>query len=61
MEPRREEQKVPKERRPEEKPKRFHLIKLEERIAPRAGGNGGTHGGKATCHCSWDTCTLSIE
>jgi hypothetical protein len=33
LEPRREERKAPKPR-PEEKPKRFRLIKLEERIAP---------------------------
>jgi hypothetical protein len=37
MEPRREEQKTV-EPRPEEKRKRFRLIKLEERIAPKKGG-----------------------
>ena len=36
MEPHREEPKAPKPR-PEEKQKRFRLIKLEERIAPRRG------------------------
>jgi hypothetical protein len=36
MEPRREEPKAPKPR-PQEKQKRFRLIKLEERIAPRRG------------------------
>jgi hypothetical protein len=46
MEPRREEPKTPKPR-PEEKPKRFRLIKLEERVAPVKGGHvtkGCTHG-----------------
>jgi hypothetical protein len=43
MEPRGEEQrregpKAP-EPRPEEKPRRFRLIKLEERIAPKRGTN----------------------
>jgi hypothetical protein len=33
MEPRREEPKAPKPRT-EEKPKRFRIVKLEERIAP---------------------------
>jgi hypothetical protein len=40
MEPRRDRPRVPKPR-PEEKPRRFRLIKLEERIAPRK-GIGGT-------------------
>jgi hypothetical protein len=39
MEPRREKPKAPKPR-PEEKQKRFRLIKLEERIAPSGGGGG---------------------
>jgi hypothetical protein len=39
MEPRREEPKAPTPR-PEEKPKRFRLIKLEERIAPKTGKTG---------------------
>jgi hypothetical protein len=48
MEPRREE--VPKAPPPgaEQKPKRFRIVKLEERIAP---SNGGTHG-----HCRTNTC-----
>jgi hypothetical protein len=41
MEPRREELKAPKPRT-EEKPKRFRIVKLEERIAP----NGCCIGGK---------------
>jgi hypothetical protein len=45
MEPRREEQrpeepKAPRPR-PEEKQKRFRLLKLETRIAPKRGGLGG--------------------
>jgi hypothetical protein len=46
-EPRREERKAPTPR-PEEKPKRFRLIKLEERIAP---GGGGSNGAKCTVGC----------
>jgi hypothetical protein len=38
MKPRPEDRKAPKPR-PEEKPKRFRLIKLEERIAPKKGTN----------------------
>jgi hypothetical protein len=66
MEPRREEPQAPTPR-PEEKPKRFRLVKLEERIAP-GGGNG--HGSNATqCHSGCNSCasficgttTLSIE
>jgi hypothetical protein len=53
MEPRREEPKKP-EPRPEHKPKRFRIIKLEERIAPRKGGGDSRKG-----ECN--TTTLSIE
>jgi hypothetical protein len=38
MEPHREEQKAP-EPSAEQKPKRFRIVKLEERIAPSKGGN----------------------
>ena len=38
-EPHRDEPKAPTPR-PEEKPRRFHLIRLEERIAPK---NSGTN------------------
>lgn len=53
MEPRREEKK-PVKPRPEEKPKRFRLVKLEERIAPKGGGShrhcgNGTWGGSLVC------------
>jgi hypothetical protein len=40
MEPRREEPKAPKPR-PEEKPKHFRILRLEERLAPKQGGTGG--------------------
>ena len=43
MEPRREEPKAPTPR-PEEKPKRFRIVKLEERIAP-----GGESQGTGFC------------
>jgi hypothetical protein len=39
MEPRREQPKAP-EPRPQEKPKRFRLVKLEERIAPKHNTSG---------------------
>jgi hypothetical protein len=44
---------------PEEKQRRFRLVKLEERIAPRRGGNG-THNncGVTAISCY---CTYSIE
>jgi hypothetical protein len=61
MEPRREEPKDCKPR-PEEKPKRFRLVKLEERIAP---SKGGTQHNTCALGCTasqGDTCTgLSIE
>jgi hypothetical protein len=55
MEPNREEQKV-LEPGAEHKPKRFRIVKLEERIAPSKGGVPGT----GTCltahpHCSYYT------
>ena len=40
MEPRREEPKVPKPGA-EVRPKRFRIIKLEERIAPKRSGKAG--------------------
>jgi hypothetical protein len=57
MEPRREESKTPMPR-PEEKQKRFRLIKLEERIAP--GGHYTHKCGSARCTTNTGT-TLSIE
>lgn len=58
MEPRREEQ----EALPpgaEQKPRRFRIIKLEERIAPKKGGKGTNKYCSAvcdvplTCDCAW--------
>jgi hypothetical protein len=48
MEPRQEEQKdkVPQTEEKEAKPRRFRIVKLEERIAPT---NGGTRGKKSVC------------
>ncbi len=66
MEPRREEPKAPT-LRPEEKRKRFRLIKLEERIAPGGGhGNGSNdcHGCRAGASGCTGVCSencLSIE
>jgi hypothetical protein len=55
-EPRREEPKAPTPR-PEGKPKRFRLLKLEERLAPKKGGNVGPPSG----HTCATYCSLSIE
>ncbi len=59
MEPRREEEQQPSA---QPKPKRFRIVKLEERIAPSKGGNG-THKTYAcgtlnvyTCPTYGDTC-----
>lgn len=56
MEPQREEPTAPKPP-PEQKPKRFRIVKLEERIAPNKGGNGSNHT-CALCGVSGDTCTI---
>jgi len=37
-------------RQPKRK-RRFQVIKLEERIAPQRGGNGGTKGEGGSCEC----------
>jgi hypothetical protein len=64
MEPRRDEPQDPKPR-PEKKRRRFRIVKLEERIAPRVGH--GDSKGVATCDCtgghgcSTECTTLSIE
>ena len=48
MKPRREEKKVAKPR-PEDKPKkRFCILQLEERIAPKMNGHRGNGGGGPT-------------
>jgi hypothetical protein len=54
MEPRREELQAPKPR-PEEKPKRFRIVKLEERIAPSKGGNNTLK------HCPSAYCTYGCD
>ncbi len=46
MEPHREEQNKAPPAGAERKPKRFRIVKLEDRIAP---SNGGTNGNKYTC------------
>jgi hypothetical protein len=53
MEPRQQHQPKTSEPKQESRPKRFRLIKLEERIAPSTGGKG-THNGcvlTQTCFC----------
>jgi hypothetical protein len=40
MEPRKQDLEQTQEPRPDEKPRRFRIVKLEERIAPSKGGNG---------------------
>ena len=65
MEPHREEPQKAPPPGAEQRPKRFRIVKLEERIAPSAHGNGSrgnscvTHCG-ATCPgsngCTFDTC-----
>jgi hypothetical protein len=51
MEPRQDEKKdkEPRSEAKEEKPRRFHIIKLEERIAP--GGHNSKHS-----HCAGGCC-----
>jgi hypothetical protein len=56
MEPRREEKQESLTASAKPKPKRFRIVKLEERIAPsRKGGNGSNHGCYTgpgiTCNC----------
>jgi hypothetical protein len=45
MKPRRKEQKVVKPRTEEKPKKRFHILQLEERIAPRRGCGHCSNGG----------------
>jgi hypothetical protein len=49
MEPRKQELEQTQQPRPEEKRRRFRLVKLEERIAPRGGGYA-THPGMPCTH-----------
>lgn len=52
MEPDREEQQKALEPSAAQKPKRFRIIKLEERIAPRKGGNGTNNCGATQGHAT---------
>ncbi len=52
MEPHREDQPKALEPRAERKPKRFRIVKLEERIAPSKGGHG-TNNVCGTMVCPW--------
>ncbi len=54
MEPHREEQNKAPPPGAEPKPKRFRIVKLEDRVAPRRGGKTGI-----TCPLTADTCNLS--
>jgi hypothetical protein len=53
MEPHREEPQRAPPPSAERKPKRFRIIKLEDRIAPSSGGNGTVNGCYSghTCAC----------
>jgi hypothetical protein len=52
MEPHREEPQKAPPAGAEQKPKRFRIVKLEERIAPSKGGNGTNN----TCACGTGAC-----
>ena len=56
MEPRREEQQKAPAPGAGQKPKRFRIVKLEERVAPSKGGNGPHHT-RVSCtlylQCCW--------
>jgi hypothetical protein len=54
MEPHREEQKAPGHGA-EQKPKRFRIVKLEERIAPKKGGKGTNN--CTAYNCETQLCT----
>jgi hypothetical protein len=58
MDPRREEQQQQKREEPrrEGKPRRFRIVKLEERIAP---GNAKGHTRPGHCACGGPTCWCS--
>ncbi len=60
MEPRGQDQKRTAQTRTEEKPRRFRIVKLEERIAPggKGGGNGNHLQGTGWTVC---LCAVSIE
>lgn len=55
MEPRQDEKKTNEPRPQEKKPKRFRIVKLEERIAPSSGGNVA---GSMHCSYAFGVCTV---
>jgi hypothetical protein len=56
MEPHRERQHEALKASAEPKPKRFRIVKLEERIAPARGGKATHNSCDVTCNCSqWRT------
>jgi hypothetical protein len=57
MEPHREGQQKGLEPGATPKPKRFRIVKLEERIAPSKGGHKNTAGCNATLACSTECYT----
>ena len=58
MEPRREEQQRALGSSAEQKPRRFRIIKLEERVAPRK--SGGTNGANCYTHKCTGGCPNTI-
>ncbi len=56
MEPREQDQKQSAQTHSQEKPRRFRIVKLEERIAPSQGGNG-TNNCSVYCYNDTGTCT----
>ena len=64
MEPRKQKEDLEQtqEPRPAEKPRRFRIVKLEERIAPSKGGDHTQQGIHcATYGCGTGNCSLSVE
>jgi hypothetical protein len=55
MEPRHDEQNQAPPRGAAQKPKRFRIVKLEERIAPSKAGTNG----KSTCACYSNDCAYA--
>jgi hypothetical protein len=58
MEPHREEPQRAPPPGAERKPKRFRIVKLEERIAPSKGGKGSNNSCAPNCANSW-SCAYS--
>jgi hypothetical protein len=61
MEPREADLKQIPQPRPDEKRKRFRIVKLEERIAPAKGGTHYTQQGIGQCAGGGGGCSLSVE